>query len=44
MKLGVYNAILHGRSLPEALEVVKGLGLDGLEVNTGGFLPAVPGP
>lgn len=44
MKLGVYNAILHGRSLPEALEVVKGLGLDGLEVNTGGFLPAVHVP
>jgi sugar phosphate isomerase/epimerase len=41
MKLGVYNAILHARSLTEALKVVKGLGLDGLEVNTGGFLPPV---
>ncbi|MEY4714137.1 MAG: hypothetical protein RIQ37_467, partial [Actinomycetota bacterium] len=37
MKIGVYNAILHDRSLTEALKVVKDLGLDGLEVNTGGF-------
>lgn len=41
MKLGVYNAILHDRSLDEALKVVKELGLDGLELNTGGFLPRV---
>jgi sugar phosphate isomerase/epimerase len=41
MKLGVYNAILHDRSLPEALRIVKDLGLDGLEVNTGGFLAPV---
>ncbi|MCW2835286.1 MAG: Xylose isomerase domain protein barrel [Nocardioides sp.] len=41
MKLGVYSAILHDRSLDEALKVIKGLGLDGLEVNTGGFLPPV---
>jgi sugar phosphate isomerase/epimerase len=38
MKFGVYNAILHDRSLPEALKVAKDLGLDGLEINTGGFL------
>lgn len=44
MKLGVYNAILHDRSLPEALEVVKGLGLQGLELNSGGFLPPVHVP
>lgn len=44
MKLGVYNAILHDRSLPEALKVVKDIGLQGLEVNTGGFLPAVHVP
>jgi sugar phosphate isomerase/epimerase len=44
MKLGVYNAILHDRPLDEALKVVKELGLDGLEVNTGGFLPAVHVP
>ena len=41
MRIGVYNAILHDRSLPEALKVIKDLGLDGLELNTGGFLPAV---
>jgi sugar phosphate isomerase/epimerase len=39
MKLGVYNAILHDRPLPEALKIINDLGLDGLEVNTGGFLP-----
>lgn len=44
MKLGVYNAILHDRSLPEALEVIAGLGLTGIEINTGGFLPAVHVP
>jgi sugar phosphate isomerase/epimerase len=41
VKLGVYNAILHDRSLPEAISVVAGLGLEGLELNSGGFLPAV---
>ena len=41
MKLGVYNAILHDRPLPEALEVIAGLGLTGIEINSGGFLPAV---
>jgi sugar phosphate isomerase/epimerase len=40
MKLGVYNAILHDRPLPEALEVIAGLGLTGIELNSGGFLPA----
>lgn len=40
MKLGVYNAILHDRSLPEALAVIGGLGLTGIEINSGGFLPA----
>jgi len=40
MKLGVYNAILHDRPLPEALEVIAGLGLTGIEINSGGFLPA----
>lgn len=40
MKLGVYNAILHDRSLPEALETIKDLGLTGIEINSGGFLPA----
>lgn len=41
MRLGVYNAILHDRSLPEALQVISDLGLTGIELNTGGFLPAV---
>ena len=41
MKFGVYNAILHDRTLPEAIEVIAGLGLTGIELNSGGFLPAV---
>jgi len=44
MKLGVYNAILHDRTLPEAIEVVSRLGLTGIELNTGGFLPSVHVP
>ncbi|MGW4338055.1 sugar phosphate isomerase/epimerase family protein [Rhodococcus koreensis] len=39
MKLGVYNAILHDKSLPEALETIASLGLEGIEINSGGFLP-----
>ena len=41
MKLGVYNAILHDRPLPEALQVIADLGLTGIEINSGGFLPPV---
>jgi sugar phosphate isomerase/epimerase len=41
MKLGVYNAILHDRPLPDALKVIADLGLTGIEINSGGFLPAV---
>lgn len=44
MKLGVYNAILHDRPLPEALTVIADLGLTGIEINTGGFLPPVHVP
>lgn len=44
MKLGLYNAILHDRSLPEAIKVIADLGLTGIELNTGGFLPAVHVP
>ena len=44
MRLGLYNAILHDRSLPEALKVIGDLGLTGIELNTGGFLPAVHVP
>jgi len=39
MKLGVYTAVLHDRNLPEALDVIAGLGLTGAEINSGGFLP-----
>lgn len=41
MKLGVYTAILHDRPLPEALDVIKSLGLEAAEINSGGFLPPV---
>ena len=41
MKLGLYNAILHDRSLAEAIAVIADLGLTGIELNTGGFLPPV---
>ncbi|NRD25861.1 sugar phosphate isomerase/epimerase [Frigoribacterium sp. VKM Ac-2836] len=41
MKLGVYDAILHDRPLDQAIEVVAGLGLTGMEINSGGFLPPV---
>jgi len=41
MKFGVYNAILHDRTLPEAIKVIAGLGLTGIELNSGGFLPPV---
>ena len=41
MKFGVYNAIVHDRSWPEALEVIAKLGLTGIELNSGGFLPPV---
>ena len=44
MKLGLYDAILHDRSLPEALTVIADLGLTGIEINTGGFLPPVHVP
>lgn len=39
MKLGLYNAILHDRSLPEAIKTVADAGLTGLEINSGGFHP-----
>ena len=44
MKLGLYNAILHDRPLTDAVEVIAGLGLTGIEINTGGFLPPVHVP
>lgn len=39
MKLGVYTAVLHDQSLPEALRTIRSLGLTGAEINAGGFLP-----
>lgn len=40
MKLGAYTACLHGKTLTETLEILAGLGLESVEVNAGGFLPA----
>jgi sugar phosphate isomerase/epimerase len=44
VKLGVYTAILHDRALPDALAVIRELGLTGAEVNVGGFIgtPHIP--
>lgn len=41
MRLGLYNAVLHDRSLPDAITAIADAGLTGLELNTGGFLPPV---
>ena len=41
MKLGAYTACLHDKPLPEALWILKSLGLQGAEINSGGFLPPV---
>ncbi len=41
MHLGVYNACLADKSLPEALDMIAGLGLTSVEVNSGGFLPPI---
>ncbi len=41
MKYGFYNAVLHDRPLDEAIKVAAELGLDGIEINSGGFLPPV---
>ena len=40
MKLGAYTACLHDKPLTEALEILRGLGLESAEINSGGFLPA----
>jgi sugar phosphate isomerase/epimerase len=39
MKLGVYTAVLHDKPLPEALRIVRELGLESAEINSGGFVP-----
>ena len=40
MKLGVYTAVLHDKPLHEALQVIRDLGLDSAEINSGGFVSA----
>jgi len=40
VKFGAYTAVLHDRPIAEALGLLRGLGLDSAEVNSGGFLPA----
>lgn len=41
MFIGIYNASLADKSLPEALDLIAGLGLNSVEVNSGGFLPPI---
>jgi hypothetical protein len=40
MNPGAYTAVLHDRSLPEALAIVRGMGLESPEIDSGGSLPA----
>jgi sugar phosphate isomerase/epimerase len=40
MKLGAYTAVLHDKPVDEALRILRELGLDSAEINSGGFLPA----
>jgi sugar phosphate isomerase/epimerase len=40
MKLGAYTACLHDKPVAEALRILRDLGLDSAEINSGGFLPA----
>ena len=44
MKLGLYDAVFHDRSLADALTAIRAAGLTGIELNTGGFLPPVHVP
>jgi sugar phosphate isomerase/epimerase len=44
VKLGAYTAVLHDRPIAEALQVLKDLGLESAEINSGGFLPALHVP
>ncbi|HEY7722846.1 MAG TPA: sugar phosphate isomerase/epimerase [Pedococcus sp.] len=41
MYLGAYNACLADKPLGEALDLIAGLGLTSVEVNSGGFLPPI---
>lgn len=40
MKIGAYTACLHDRPLTQTLALLRGMGLDGAEINAGGFLPS----
>jgi sugar phosphate isomerase/epimerase len=40
VKLGAYTACLHDKPVGEALTILRDLGLDSAEINSGGFLPA----
>jgi sugar phosphate isomerase/epimerase len=40
VKLGAYTACLHDKPVGEALEILRDLGLNSAEINSGGFLPA----
>lgn len=44
MNLGAYTACLHNYQLDEALDILKGAGLTGAEVNVGGFIPSPHAP
>lgn len=41
MYIGVYNACLADLPLGEALDIIKDLGLNSVEINSGGFLPPI---
>ena len=41
MNLGAYDACLFDKSLGETLDIIAGLGLTSVEINSGGFLPPV---
>ena len=41
MYLGAYNACLADKPLGEALDMIAGLGLTSVEINSGGFLPPI---
>lgn len=41
MYLGAYNACLADKPLGEALDIIAGLGLTSVEINSGGFLPPI---
>lgn len=44
MRFGAYNAVLHHLDLASAIDYLETLGLDGIEINSGGFLPATHVP